>query len=205
MLGLIGRKIGMTQVFNEKGDIIPVTVIEIQPNLVVSERTEEKNGYSALVLGTRDVKESRITKPYKGQFAEGMSPKETLVEFRNMEKKEVGSELSVELLNGLEFVDVTGVSKGKGFQGVMKRYNFGGGRATHGSKFHREAGGTGNSTTPGRTFKGTKQPGRMGDEQVTVLSLKVVMIDKEKNVILVKGAVPGRRNSTVLVKTAKKK
>lgn len=206
MLGLIGKKIGMTQVFDEKGVVSPVTIIQIEDNVVVSKRTPEKNGYSACVIGSRDKKKSRITKPYAGQFKEGIAPKQYLVEFRDFEKESnVGDVLGVELFNDFDFVDVIGTSKGKGFQGVMRRHGFDGGRKTHGSKFHREPGSTGNSSTPGKTHRGIKMPGHMGNERVTVQNLKVVKVDAEKKVLLVRGAVPGPRDGMVIVRRAVKK
>jgi large subunit ribosomal protein L3 len=206
MLGLIGKKIGMTQVFDEKGVVSPVTIIQIEDNVVVSKRTPEKNGYSACVIGSRDKKKSRITKPYAGQFKEGIAPKQYLVEFRDFEKESnVGDVLGVELFNDFDFVDVIGTSKGKGFQGVVKRHGFDGGRKTHGSKFHREPGSTGNSSTPGKTHRGIKMPGHMGNERVTVQNLKIVKVDAEKKVLLVRGAVPGPRDGMVIVRRAVKK
>jgi large subunit ribosomal protein L3 len=206
MLGLIGKKIGMTQVFDDKGILTPVTVIKVEPNVVVGRRTEDKNGYNAVVLGVGDMKKSRVTKPYAGQFSEGVAPKKLVKEVRDFPKEvNVGDSLGVDLLEGARFVDITARSKGKGFQGVMKRWGFGGGRATHGSKFHREPGSTGQCTYPGRTFKNVKMPGRMGGDTCTQQNLKVVGIDKEKSVILVRGAIPGPRNCTVFVKPAVKK
>lgn len=205
MLGLIGKKVGMTQVFDDKGRITPVTVIKVEPNLVVSHRTEENDGYNAVVLGTEEIRASRSTKPYVGQFGE-MKPQRRLFEMRDYEKEcNVGDSLGVDVLGGALFLDVVGTSKGKGTQGVMKRYGFGGGRATHGSKFHRENGSTGNSTTPHRTHKGRKMAGRMGRERVTVQNLKIVMIDAEKQVVLVKGAVPGNKDGFLVISRSKKK
>lgn len=206
MLGLIGKKVGMTQVFDERGILTPVTVIKIEGNVVVAERTVEKNGYSAFVLGAVDVKQNRVTKPYAGQFPENTEPRKHLVEMREFDKEvSVGDVLGVDMFNDIAFVDVEGTSKGKGFQGVMKRHGFAGGRKTHGSKFHRGLGGTGMAATPSRVFKGTKMPGRMGDAKTTVQNLRVVKVDEEKQVLMVKGAVPGPRQSVVIVKKAKKK
>ncbi len=205
MLGLIGKKVGMTQVFDEKGRLTPVTVIKVEGNVVVARRTEEKNGYNAAVLGTGEMKASRATRPYSGQFQDGKALK-TLVEFRDYEREvQPGDVLGVDLFNDISFVDVTGTSKGKGYQGGMKRYGFGGGRATHGSKFHRDLGGTAMSSTPARTFKGKKMAGHMGAERVTVQNLRVVKVDADLQVLLVKGAIPGPADSTVLVKKAVKK
>ena len=206
MKGLIAKKVGMTQVFDESGNLIPVTVIRIDPNTVIATRTKERNGYDAVVLGIDDVKESRVTKAYKNQFAENIAPKRTLKEFRDFEKEvKVGDQIGMELFDGIRFLDVTSTSKGKGFQGVMKRWGFHGGRASHGSKFHREAGGTGQSTTPGHTFKNMKMPGRMGSKKVTIQNLQVVKTDADLKVIMVRGAVPGNKDCTLIVKSAVKK
>lgn len=204
MLGLIGKKVGMTQVFDEKGRLTPVTVIKVEGNVVVAERTEEKNGYNAAVLGSGEMKADRVTKPYAGQF-DG-NPLKTLMEFRDYDKEvQVGEVLGVDLFKDIRFVDVTGTSKGKGYQGGMKRHGFGGGRATHGSKFHRDLGGTAMSSTPSRTFKGKKMAGHMGFERVTVQNLRVVRVDENLQVLMVKGAIPGPAQSVVVVKKAVKK
>ncbi|MFA5570520.1 MAG: 50S ribosomal protein L3 [Sphaerochaetaceae bacterium] len=206
MLGLIGRKLGMTQVFDANGILIPVTVIKIEDNVVVGHRTTDKHGYESCVIGSEDKKPSQTTKPYAGQFGDICPPKKTLIEIRDFEKEtEVGEVLSVDMFKDVMYVDVEGTSKGKGFQGVVKRHGYRGGRATHGSKFHRGIGGTGMSATPARTFKGRKMAGRMGHEKVTVQNLKVVRVDEEMNVLLVKGAIPGPNQSVVIVKKAKKK
>ena len=206
MKGLIAKKVGMTQVFDESGNLIPVTVIRIDPNTVIATRTKERNGYDAVVLGIDDVKESRVTKAYKNQFAENIAPKRTLKEFRDFEKEvKVGDQIGMELFDGVRFLDVTSTSKGKGFQGVMKRWGFHGGRASPGSKFHREAGGTGQSTTPGHTFKNIKMPGRMGFKKVTIQNLQIVKTDADLKVIMVRGAVPGNKDCTLIVKSAVKK
>ena len=206
MKGLIAKKVGITQVFDESGNLVPVTVIRIDPNTVIATRTKERNGYDAVVLGIDDVKESRVTKAYKNQFAENIAPKRTLKEFRDFEKEvKVGDQIGMELFDGTRFLDVTSTSKGKGFQGVMKRWGFHGGRASHGSKFHREAGGTGQSTTPGHTFKNIKMPGRMGSKKVTIQNLQVVKTDADLKVIMVRGAVPGNKDCTLIVKSAVKK
>ena len=206
MKGLIGKKLGMTQVFDESGNLTPVTVIQVEPNTVVATRTKENNGYEAVILGVGELKPNKVTKPYAGQFSEGITPKRTLKEFRDFDGEvKIGDQFGVELFDKTRFLDVTANSKGKGFQGVMKRWGFHGGRKTHGSKFHREPGGTGQCTTPGHTFKNTKLPGRMGNVRVTVQNLRIVKIDPELKVILVRGAVPGTRNSTLIVKSAVKK
>ena len=206
MKGLIAKKVGMTQVFDSNGELTPVTVIHVEPNTVVATKTKEANGYDAVVLGLDDVKESRVTKSYKGQFPENVSPKRHLKEFREFDQEvKIGDQIGLELFEKTSYVDVTATSKGKGFQGVMKRWGFHGGRATHGSKFHREAGGTGNCTTPGHSLKNVKMAGRMGFERVTVQNLKIVKIDPELKVIMVRGAVPGIKNCTLIIKSAVKK
>jgi large subunit ribosomal protein L3 len=206
MLGLLARKVGMTQVFDEEGNLIPVTVMRADPNIVIARKTEEKDGYRAVVVGVDDMKKSRITKPYGGQFPENTAPKKKLKELRDFDKEAaVGDSIGVQVLDGVRYVDVTGISKGKGFQGVVKRWGFKGGRKTHGSKFHRTSGSTGQNTFPHRTFKNKKMPGRMGREQVTVLSLRVVKLDMDKQLVLVRGAVPGINKSLVLVRAAVKK
>ena len=206
MLGLMAKKLGMTQVFDETGNLVPVTVVRIDPNFVVAKKTEEKNGYNAVVLGVDEVKKDSASKPYAGQFPENVAPKKTIREFRDFEKEvATGDKLGVEIFEGVRYVDVTGISKGKGFQGVVKRWGFGGGRKTHGSKFHREPGSTGQNTYPHRTFKNRKLPGRMGRERVTALSLRVVMVDTEKQLVLIRGAVPGVNKGLVVVRAAVKK
>ncbi|NCB00690.1 MAG: 50S ribosomal protein L3 [Spirochaetia bacterium] len=206
MLGLIGKKIGMTQVFDDNGRLTPVTVIKIEDNVVIENRTIEKNGYNSCVLGSFDKKKSQTTKPYAGQFTDVCEPKKTLVEMRDFDKEAaVGEVLKVDVFKDVLFVDVVGTSKGKGFQGGMKRHGFAGGRATHGSKFHRDIGGTAMSSSPSRTFKGKKMAGRMGTDKVTVQNLRVVRVDEQMQVLLVKGAIPGPAQSIVIVKKAKKK
>lgn len=201
MIGLIAEKVGMTQVFDENGVLTPVTVVKVDENTVVGERTAEKNGYNAIVLGYGNIKKNKITKPYAGQFAEGIEPTKKLIEIRDYEIEcKAGDKLGIEVFADIDMVDVIGTSKGKGFQGVMKRHNFGGGRATHGSKFHRQNGGIGMSSTPSKILKGLKMAGRMGSDRVTVQNLKVVKVDAEKKVILIAGAVPGAAKSLVLVR-----
>lgn len=206
MVSLIGKKIGMTQVFTENGTLVPVTVLQFDSNYVVGQRTPEKNGYSAVIIGAEKVKEQRATKPYIGQFPDEIGPLRNVLEFRDFGKEvAVGDELGLDLFENSVYVDVVGTSKGKGFQGVMKRHNFGGGRKTHGSKFHRANGSTGMAASPSKVHKGTKMAGRMGGDNVTVQNLKIVQVDHENRVMLVRGAVPGTRNSMVVVSTAKKK
>ena len=206
MKGLIAKKVGMTQLFDESGNLTPVTVIQVESNVVVAKKTKENGGYDAVVLGIDDMKASKVSKAYAGQFPENITPKRQLKEFRNYEADvNVGDLVGLELFENVRFLDVTATSKGKGFQGVMKRWGFHGGRATHGSKFHREPGGTGECTTPGHTFKNTKLPGHMGCKRVTVQNLKIVKVDPELKVIMVRGAVPGNKDCTLIVKAAVKK
>ncbi|ULQ59312.1 50S ribosomal protein L3 [Brucepastera parasyntrophica] len=206
MVGLIARKVGMTQVFDEGGNLIPVTVIHVEPNTVVSLKKEESFGYNAVVLGLDDLKEDHVAKPYAGQFPEKMVPKRHLKEFRDFEQEvAVGDQVGVEIFESTRFLDVVATSKGKGFQGVMKRWGFHGGRASHGSKFHREPGSTGQCTTPGQSLKNTKMPGRMGRDRVTVQNLRIQKIDPELKVVMVRGAVPGKKNCTLIIRSAVKK
>ncbi len=207
MIGLIGKKIGMTQIFDDTGVLIPVTVIEVSPNVVIERRSVEKNGYNALVLGAVEQKKlSKVTKPVVGQFGDGITPRKYVMEFRDFDIGcKVGDSLGVEIFDELRFVDVVGTSKGKGFQGVMKRYNFSGGRATHGSKFHRANGSTGMAAWPSKVIRGTKMPGRMGGVRNTVQNLRVVKVDVAKGVLLVKGAAPGPRGSVVTIHQSKKR
>lgn len=206
MIGVIGKKVGMTQVFDETGRVIPVTVVQVIPNVVVGKKSAEKDGYNAILVGVYEQKKTRITKPYAGQFPEGVAPTRILREFRDFEKEvEVGQSIDVSMLDGVRFVDVMARSKGKGFQGVVKRWSFEGGRATHGSKFHREPGSTGSSTYPHRSFKNIKMPGHMGSERVTVQNLKVMRVDAEKGVVLIRGALPGPRNCDVVIRKSVKK
>jgi len=206
MLGLMARKVGMTQVFDETGGLIPVTVVRVEPNVVVAQKTGNKDGYDAVLLGVDEMKPNKASKPYAGQFPENIAPQKTLREFRDFEKEvALGDKLGAEVFEGIRYVDVIGVSKGKGFQGVVRRYGFGGGRKTHGSKFHREPGSTGQSTYPHKSFKNVKMPGRMGRERVTVLNLRVVKVDTEKQLVLIRGAVPGVNKGLVVVRAAVKK
>jgi large subunit ribosomal protein L3 len=196
----------MTQVFDDIGRLIPVTVVAVEPNTVIGRKTTEKDGYDAVVVGCQDMKKILITKPYAGQFPEGIAPKRLMKELRDFSAAvEVGQELGVSLFEGTRFVDVSGISKGKGFQGVMKRWGFAGGHNTHGSKFHREPGSTGQNTYPHRTFKNKKLPGHMGNAGVTVQNLRIVKIDVENGYLLIRGAIPGPRNSVVVVSSAVKK
>lgn len=207
MIGLIGKKVGMTQIFDEdRGILIPVTVISVDDNVVIGQRTEEKHGYSAIIVGAFDKKKNRVSKPDSGIYPENVTPKKMVREFRDFSKEvSVGDSLGLDIFEGLRYVDVIGTSKGKGYQGVMKRHGFGGGRKTHGSKFHRANGSTGNAATPSKVQKGRKMAGRMGHDRITAQNLQLVRIDADKKVVIVKGAVPGPRGSVVVVRNAKKK
>ncbi|OIO55418.1 MAG: 50S ribosomal protein L3 [Alphaproteobacteria bacterium CG_4_10_14_0_2_um_filter_63_37] len=207
--GLIGRKLGMTRVFQEDGQSVPVTVIQLGPCKVVQIKTPENDGYAAVQLGFEDAKPSRVNGPQRGHFAKaGIEPLRNLREFRieDPSQYQVGQELDVSQFSDTEYVDVTGTSIGKGFQGVMKRHGFGGLRATHGvSISHRSPGSIGNRQTPGRVFKNKKMAGHMGAERVTTQNLKVVQVRAEESVLLVEGSVPGHAGSLVYVNTAVKK
>lgn len=208
--GIIGKKLGMTQVFDEKGNVIPVTVIEAGPCAVVQVKTEEKEGYNALQLGFLPKKPTRVNKPMLGHFQKaGVGPFYILREFRveSVEGFKPGQEIRVEVFKPGDYVDVTGWTKGRGFTGVMKRHNYSGAPGSHGtSDYHRHGGSAaGGATDPGRVWKGKGMPGRYGNERVTVQNLLVVDVKPKENLILVKGAVPGGPNSIVLIREAKKR
>lgn len=204
---ILGKKVGMTQVFDSEGRALPVTVIEAGPNVVVQKKTVDNDGYAAIQVGFVDAKEKRVSKPLKGHFAKAkVTFKKYLRELRleGAEGFEVGQELKADVFAVGDKVDISGMSKGKGFSGAIKRHNFHRGPMTHGSKYHRAAGSMGASSDPSRTFKGKKLPGHMGAANVTVQNLEVVMVDPERNVILVKGGVPGIRGSLVMIKDSVK-
>jgi large subunit ribosomal protein L3 len=208
MKNMLGRKVGMTQIFKEDGEVVPVTVIEAGPLFVVQKKTVEKDGYNAIQVGFGEVKERRLTKPLKGHFEKAnVAYRKFLREFHveNPDEFEIGQEIKVDVFAEGDMVDVTGTSKGKGTAGVIKRHNFARGRETHGSKHHRMPGGMSAGTYPGRVFKGHRMMGRMGNERVTVQNLEVVRIDAEKNLILVKGAVPGPKKGLITIKETVKK
>jgi len=207
-LGLIGEKLGMTQVFNEDGAVIPVTVIKVEPLTVTQIKTVEKDGYNAIQVGTVPAKEKHLTKAQKGHLEKNeLGLFRVLREFRveDISAYEVGQVIDATILENIEKVDVTGKSIGKGFQGTVKRHNFSRGPMSHGSKNHRAPGSIGAGTTPGRVYKGKKMAGNMGNEKVTVTKLKVVKIDNEKNILLVKGSVPGPEGKLVTVKPSRVK
>lgn len=207
--GMIAQKVGMTRVFTDEGEHVPVTVLKVDKCQVVAVRTEDTDGYTAVQLGAGQAKVKNVSQPMRGHFAKAkVEPKRKLVEFRVSPDAllEVGAELSVAHFVPGQFVDVTGTSIGKGFAGSMKRWNFGGLRATHGvSISHRSHGSTGNRQDPGKTFKNKKMAGHLGNERVTTLNLKVVSVDEDRGLILIRGAVPGSEGGWVLVRDAVKR
>lgn len=203
----LGKKIGMTQIFTEEGVQVPVTVVAVEPQVVVQRKTTDIDGYEAIQVATGAVKEKRVNKPLKGHFDKAsVEYKRVLREFPLAEGEDfnVGDELNVTVFEEGDKVDVTGTSKGKGTAGLIKRHNFGRGRETHGSKFHRMPGGMGAASYPGRVWKGHRMMGRMGNERVTVQNLEVVRVDADNNFLLIKGAVPGPKNGLVRVRATVK-
>jgi large subunit ribosomal protein L3 len=204
--GILGRKIGMTQIFAENGEVIPVTVVEAEPNVVLQKKSLETDGYEAIQLGFADKKESRTNKPAKGHADKaGTQPKRFVKEIRgaNLDDYEVGQEVRVDTFSEGDVIDVTGISKGKGFQGVIKRHNQQRGPMSHGSRYHRRPGTMG-AIDPMRVFKGKKLPGRMGGDKVTVQNLSIAKVDTERNLLLIKGNIPGAKKSHVIIKSAVK-
>jgi large subunit ribosomal protein L3 len=201
---IVGKKIGMTQVFNESGLALPVTVIQAGPCPVVQKKTIENDGYKSLKVGFQEISEKKMNKPEKGLFAKIKMPsKKYLKEFRtdDIDKYEVGQEIKVsDMFQEGDRIDVSGISKGKGFQGTIKRYGQSGGPETHGSMYHRRVGSMGSNTSPARVFKGKRLPGHMGVDKVTVQNLDVVKVDAERNLLLVKGAVPGPKGGLLIIK-----
>ena len=207
MSGIIGKKVGMTSVFNENGVNVPVTVIEAGPCVVTQVKTVENDGYSAVQVGYGDIREKLVNQPQKGHFAKaGVANKRFLKEFRfeNAEEYTVAQEIKADIFEAGDKVDATATSKGKGFQGAIKRHGQSRGPMGHGSKFHRHAGSNGACSDPSKVFKGKQMPGQMGSVQVTIQNLEIVRVDAENNVILVKGAVPGPKKSMVVLKEAVK-
>ena len=204
---ILTTKVGMTQVFSEDGVLTPVTVLQAGPCVVTQVKTVENDGYSAVQVGFGDIREKLVNKPKKGHFAKaGVTAKRFLKEFRleDAESYTLGQEIKADVFAAGDKVDATAKSKGKGFQGAIKRHGQSRGPMAHGSKYHRHAGSNGSATTPGRVFKGKHMPGHMGAERVTVQNLEVVSVDAEKNLILVKGAVPGPKKSLVMLKESVK-
>jgi large subunit ribosomal protein L3 len=202
--GIIGKKVGMTQVFAEDGVLIPVTVIQAGPCLVVQKKTADRDGYDAVQIGlVEKFSQRRITGAQRGHYEKAGVPVRTLCEFEYSGEANVGDRVQVDIFKAGDSIDVVGQSKGKGFQGVMKRHHFRGGRATHGSMFHRAPGSIGASAFPSRVMKGMRMGGRMGGDQVTVKNLRVAKVDAENNLLYIRGAVPGGRNGLVVVRFAK--
>ena len=206
--GLLGKKIGMTQIFDENGDRVPVTIVEVGPCSVQAVKVAEKDGYGAVQLGYGDTKEKRIKKPQREELkSKKLKPKRFVRELRSLEPFEVkvGDEITNAIFQKGDLVDVTGISKGKGFQGGMKRWGWSGGKETHGSMSHRAPGSIGQSSYPSRVFKGLGMAGQMGNKQITIQNMKVVEVDTENNTIIVKGALPGANDTYLIVRYAKKK
>jgi len=205
---IVGEKVGMTQIWDDQNRVVPVTVLQVAPCRVVSVKTPERDGYSALQVTFGQKKASKLTKPVAGQFTKaGVEPGPTLVELRldDVTGYEIGQEIGVDTLAAGELIDVSAVSKGKGFAGTMKRHNFSGQKASHGThRVHRKPGSVGACATPARVFKGTRMAGRMGGERVTTLNLEVVEADAERSLLLVKGAIPGPKGGLVIVRNAVK-
>lgn len=205
---ILGKKLGMTQVFTEDGIMIPVTVVLAGPMAVIQKKTVETDGYNAIKFGFEDVPEKKVNKPLKGQFEKaGVAPKKVMREFKldDISKYEVGSIVKVEdMFEAGDRVDISGISKGKGFQGTVKRFGTARGRMTHGSGYHRGIGSMGANSSPSRIFKGKKMPGRMGGDKVTVQNLTVVRVDAERGLLLVKGAVPGPKGGLLMIKESVK-
>ena len=206
MKGILGRKIGMTQIFTEAGEVVPVTVVEAGPVVVTQVKTIENDGYNAVQVGFVDAKEKSLNKPQKGHLAAANTLKTHLKEFRveSVDAYTVGQEIKADVFAAGEMIDVTGISKGKGFQGPIKRHGQSRGPESHGSRYHRRPGSMGACSYPGRVFKNKKLAGHMGSVKVTVQNLEVVRVDADKNFILVKGAIPGAKGSVVTIKEAVK-
>lgn len=210
MLGLIGKKVGMTRIFTEEGESIPVSVIEVEPNRITQLKTVENDGYTAVQITTGSRRAKRVTKAAAGHFAKanteaGRGLWEFRVNNKEAEGLELGAELTVERFNEIKTVDVSGTSKGKGFQGGVKRHNFSMQDATHGNSVsHRAIGSTGQNQTPGRVFKGKKMAGQMGNKRVTAQNLDVVKVDADRNLLLIKGAIPGANGGNVTITSAEK-
>ena len=200
---IIAKKIGMTQVFTENGALVPVTVLEAGPCVVIQKKTMENDGYEAIQVGFADAKEKKVTKPMKGHFTKaGVAAKKYVKEFKleDAANYEVGAEIKADVFAAGDKVDASGVSKGKGFQGAIKRHGQSRGPMTHGSKFHRHAGSNGAASDPSKVFKGKKMPGQMGNKKITVQNLEIVRVDAENNLLLVKGSVPGPKKCLVTIK-----
>ncbi|MFQ5351122.1 MAG: 50S ribosomal protein L3 [Thermoanaerobaculia bacterium] len=208
MKGILGRKIGMTQIFSDAGEAVPVTVVQAGPCLVVQRKTVERDGYDAIQIGLVEARPPRkVTQPMRGHFERGeVAPMRRLAEFKIAADEEMkpGDQLKASIFEVDEYVDVVGRGKGKGFQGVMRRHGFGGGRATHGSMFHRAPGSVGQASDPSRVFPGVRLPGQMGAKRITAKNLKVIKVDEEKNLLFLRGAVPGPNSGYIAIQAAKR-
>lgn len=205
MLATLGEKVGMTQYFMESGEAVGATVIKSEPSVIVQVKTEEKDGYCGIQIGYKDTERHKLTEPMKGHFDKyNADPKKFLVEYRVNDPDEFtpGQEISVEQFSVGDKVDVTGNTKGKGFQGVVKRWGFSGGPDTHGSRFHRKPGSVGMCVEPGRVLKGQKMPGRTGNSMVTVQNLEVLRVDEDENLLVLKGSVPGPRGNILQLRSS---
>ena len=202
---ILAKKVGMTQIFNEAGELVPVTVLQAGPCVVTQVKTTENDGYEAVQVGFEDIREKLVNKPVKGMFDKaGVSYKRYVREFKLEGEYSVKDEIKVDVFEAGDKIDATAIAKGKGFQGAIKRHGQSRGPMAHGSKYHRHAGSNGSCSTPGRVFKGKKMPGHMGGKKVTTQNLEVVRVDAEKNLLLVKGAVPGPKKSLVTIKESVK-
>ena len=202
---ILAKKVGMTQIFNEAGELVPVTVLQAGPCVVTQVKTVENDGYDAVQVGFEDIREKLVNKPVKGMFDKaGVSYKRYVREFKLEGEYSVKDEIKVDVFEAGDKIDATAIAKGKGFQGAIKRHGQSRGPMAHGSKYHRHAGSNGSCSTPSRVFKGKKMPGHMGGKKVTTQNLEVVRVDAEKNLLLVKGAVPGPKKSLVTIKEAVK-
>lgn len=204
--GMIGKKIGMTQLFQENGVVVPVTVLQAGPCVVVQRKTKENDGYDSVQIGLVEARKKKVTKPLGGHFKKAnIPPTRVLREFKLEQGATLnpGDRILVSLFKEIDKVDITGTSKGLGFMGVVKRHGFRGGAATHGSMFHRAPGSIGGSSFPSRVFKGMRMGGRTGNQRVTIRNLQVLQVDEEKNLLLVKGAIPGPKGTTIIIRKAK--
>ncbi len=204
---IIGRKLGMTQIFTEEGKVVPVTVVSAGPCAIIQKKSVDNDGYSSVKVGYEDIREKLVTKPVKGQFDKaGVSPKRIIKEFKldDVDSYEIGSEIKADVFVAGDKIDVSGVSKGKGFQGTIKRWNMHRGPMSHGSKSHRVVGSMGAASDPSRTFKNKRMPGHMGARNTTVLNLEVVKVMPEKNLILIKGGIPGPKRGYVVIRDSVK-
>ncbi|WP_461205204.1 50S ribosomal protein L3 [Clostridium sp. DL1XJH146] len=204
---IIGRKLGMTQIFTEEGKVVPVTVVSAGPCSIIQKKSVDNDGYNSVKVGYEDIREKLVTKPVKGQFDKaGVSPKRIIKEFKfdEVDSYEIGSEIKADVFVAGDKIDVSGVSKGKGFQGTIKRWNMQRGPMSHGSKSHRVVGSAGAASDPSRTFKNKRMPGHMGARNTTVLNLEVVKVMPEKNLILIKGGIPGPKRGYVVIRDSVK-